>query len=197
MQPPPRRVDAARNRKRLLAAADTVLNSHGAAASLDEIARVAGVGNATLYRHFPTRGRLIEAVYEQRIQDLCDSARDLAAASDPGAALTAWLRFVAAHVTNSRLLREAFLADHPSPADVEPPQATAWHDSLFEAAAPLLARAQDAGAVRPDIGIAELLTFLTAATRAAPLCADRALELLMEGVLPRPALAPARPDTGG
>ncbi|WP_370351232.1 TetR/AcrR family transcriptional regulator [Catenulispora sp. EB89] len=169
----------------MLTAADSVLSSHGAAASLDEIARLAGVGNATLYRHFPTRARPIEAVYEQRIGELCDSARDLSAAPDPGAALTTWLRAVAAHVATSRLLREAFLADHPGPADVEPPQATAWHEALYEAAAPLLSRAQDAGAARPDIGIAELLMFLTAATRTAPQSADRAVELLMEGVLPR------------
>ncbi|ACU71666.1 transcriptional regulator, TetR family [Catenulispora acidiphila DSM 44928] len=194
MPPSPRRADAARNRQRLLTAADTVLNGHGAGASLDEIARVAGVGNATLYRHFPTRGRLIEAVYEQRITELCDKARELTVAPDPGTALTAWLRAVAAHVATSRLLREAFLADHPGPAGVEPPQAAAWHEALFDAAAPLLARAQDAEAVRPDIDIAELLMFLTAATQAAPQRADRALEVLMEGVLPRPVLP--RPGAG-
>lgn len=62
---------------------------------------------------------------------------------------------------------------------------TAWHEALYEAAAPLLSRAQDVGAARPDIGIAELLMFLTAATRTSPQSADRAVELLMEGVLPR------------
>lgn len=183
---PPRRADARRNYERLLAAAETVLNAQGAGASLDDIAKVAGVGNATLYRHFPTRERLIEAVYDQRVRTLCDATEKWAAARRPGEALVGWLREVVVHITESRVLGEAFMAAYQGPADVEPPQITAWHRSVHEAAAPLLAAAQEAGAVRPDLGVVELVALTTAVARAGtPEQAAGFLDLLLEGIVPR------------
>ncbi|NUO98692.1 MAG: TetR/AcrR family transcriptional regulator [Nonomuraea sp.] len=183
---PPRRADAQRNYERLLVAAEAVLDKQGAGASLDDVAKAAGVGNATLYRHFPTRERLIEAVYDQRIRMLCDATRQWAAAAEPGEALIGWLRQVVVHITESRVLGEAFMAAYQGPADVEPPQIALWHRAVQEAAAPLLAAAQDAGAIRPDLGVVEMMALTTAVARAGdPAQADAFLDLLLEGIVPR------------
>src|SRR3984957_16556929 len=125
-----------------------------------------GGGNATLYRHFPTRAKLLEAVYDQRIAELCAAAAELAQPAAPARALHEWLRAVVAHVTDRRVLTDAFLAAYEGPADVEPPQFAAWHDALFEAGRPLLAAAQDAGTARRDLDIAELLALVTGMARA-------------------------------
>jgi AcrR family transcriptional regulator len=184
--PPSRRADAQRNYERLLAAAETALNAHGVGASLDDIARAAGVGNATLYRHFPTREKLIEAVYDQRIQALCAAARELSTAQDPAGALHRWLRAVVAHITESRVLADAFMASYQGPSDAEPPQIAAWHDAVREAALPLLTAAQDAGAARPDLDVTELVGLTTAVARAgSPAHAGRFLDVLLEGIVPR------------
>lgn len=201
---PPLRADARRNRERLLAAAESVLNERGVTASLDDIAKAAEVGNATLYRHFPSREKLIEAVYDQRIRGLCDRAGELLAAPEPGAALVAWLREVVAHLTTSRVLGEAFLAAHAVPAEdgkhgergehgehgrpvgAEPPQIAAWHRAVQEAATPLVLAAREAGAVRSDLDAVELLTLTTAVARAGnPSQAGRFLDVLLTGVVPR------------
>lgn len=182
----PRRADAQRNRERLLAAAEAVLDERGVTASLDDIAKAAAVGNATLYRHFPSREKLIEAVYDQRIRALCASADDLAASREPGEALLAWLRDVVAHITESRVLGEAFTAACEGPGDTEPPQIAAWHRAVHQAAAPLLGAAQDAGTVRSDLDVIELLALTTAVARAGnPAQANRFLDVLLDGVVPR------------
>jgi AcrR family transcriptional regulator len=200
-----RRADAQRNRDRLLAAAEAALNAHGVGASLDDIAKAAGVGNATLYRHFPTRAKLIEAVYDQRIRALCDlagelaqaQARDLAGAAeqelaaardlDPAAALCEWLRAMVVLITDSRLLAEALRAADDGPAGTEPPRMALWHTAMHEAADPLLTAARDAGAVRPDLDIRELMALVGAVARAGgPVQAERFLDILLEGIIPRP-----------
>ncbi|WP_063813192.1 TetR/AcrR family transcriptional regulator [Nocardia anaemiae] len=184
--PPPRRADAQRNRERLLSAAEALLNERGLSASLDDIAKAAGVGNATLYRHFSSREKLIEAVYDQRIRTLCDSAGNLEASRPPGEALVAWLREVVVHITESQVLGEAFMADYEGPADMEPPQVTAWHRAIHQAAAPLLSAAQEVGAIRRDLGVTELLALTTAVARAGnPAQAIHFLEVLLDGVVPR------------
>jgi AcrR family transcriptional regulator len=182
----PQRADARRNRERLLAAAETAFNAQGADASLDDIARAAGVGNATLYRHFPTRAKLLEAVYEQRIDELGTVAAELAQSAAPARALHEWLRAVVAHVTDRRVLTDAFLAAYEGPAGSEPPQFAAWHDALFNAGRPLLAAAQDAGTARRDLDIAEVLALVTGVARAgSPAQAERFLSVLLEGITPR------------
>jgi AcrR family transcriptional regulator len=189
MTPPePRRADAQRNRGRLLTAAEAALNAHGASAPLDDIARAAGVGNATLYRHFPTRADLIEAVYDQRIRQLCAAAAELAEVREPAAALREWLRALVAHITDSRVLADAFTAASEGLGDIEPPQVAAWHSALFDAALPLLTAAQGAGAIRPDLTLMELMALTAAVARAGdPTQAERFLEVLLEGIIPRPA----------
>ena len=184
----PLRADAQRNRERLLAAAETAFNARGAGASLDDIARAAGVGNATLYRHFPTRATLLEAVYDQRIAELCAAAAELADPAAPARALREWLRAVVAHVTDRRVLTDAFLAAYEGPAGIEPPQVAAWHSAIFDAALPLLTAAQGAGAIRPDLSLIELMALTAAVARAGdPAHAERFLDVLLEGIIPRPA----------
>ena len=89
------RADARRNRDRLLAAASAVFEREGAEASLEEVARTAGVGIGTLYRHFPTRADLLEAVYRRNVDELCDGAAALLETLPPDRALEEWMqRFV-------------------------------------------------------------------------------------------------------
>src|ERR1700724_3635164 len=86
------RADARRNRERLLAAATAAFGEHGADAPLDDIARRAGVGIGTLYRHFPTRLALQEGVFRSQVEAVCARGRELAGAPSPGEAFAAWLR---------------------------------------------------------------------------------------------------------
>ena len=180
------RADAQRNRDRLLAAAETALNAQGADASLDDIAKAAGVGNATLYRHFPTRAMLIEAVYDQRIAALCALATELSRTREPGQALHEWLRALVVHITDSRVLAEALMAAHDDSGGADPPQTAAWHTTIFDAAGPLLSSARSAGAIRPDLDFMELMALTAAVARAAdPARAGRFLDILIEGIAPR------------
>jgi AcrR family transcriptional regulator len=105
--PPPTRkprADAERNRERILEVAKGVFTRDGAAASLDEIARLSGVGNATLYRHFPTRDGLIGAVYRSEVEKLAAAEQRFAATMPPIEALRAWMLLFIDHVDNKRLI---------------------------------------------------------------------------------------------
>ena len=101
------RVDAARNRARLLDTAKAAFAAKGSNASLDEIARTAGVGAGTLYRHFPTRDALIEAVYLNETQQLADAATQLAASHPPVEALREWMRLFVDYIATKRVMAEA------------------------------------------------------------------------------------------
>ncbi len=110
--PPPRpvrkpRADAERNRERILAIAKQAFTRDGAAASLDDIARRSGVGNATLYRHFPTRDDLIEAVYRSEVEKLAGAEQRLAATMTPLEALRAWMLLFIDHVAGKMLILPA------------------------------------------------------------------------------------------
>src|SRR5882762_8237451 len=98
----PLRADARRNYDLLIRAADLEFTAHGAAASLEEIARRARLGIGTLYRHFPTRDDLIAGLLEDRLQALIAAAARLARDPSPGAALAAWLRALLAHAASYR-----------------------------------------------------------------------------------------------
>jgi AcrR family transcriptional regulator len=107
--PPPRkpRADAMRNRERLLEVAKEVFTRNGAAASLDDIARRSGIGNATLYRHFPTRDALIEAVYRSEVEKLAAAEQRFAATMPPLEALRAWMLLFIDHVAAKTLILPA------------------------------------------------------------------------------------------
>ena len=138
----PRRADARRNYERVLAAAKEVFGELGVTAPLDEIARRAGVGNATMYRHFPTRRELVIAVYADEVTALCELGRSLAADPSPGDALFRWLRAFITHVATKRELPLAIPDDDRGPAFGAVP-AMARHHACHSIR--LLGRAQDAG----------------------------------------------------
>lgn len=147
----PRRADARRNRERVLAAAQQAFADEGLMVPLDEIARRAGVGAGTVYRHFPTKEALFEAVVVDRIEQMTARARQLSAAGDPGAAFFTLLAHMVDEAELKRDLADAVGGHAPAGALGKP---------LVEAIGTLLARAQDAGAVRADIGIEDLMAIL-------------------------------------
>ena len=106
----PLRADAQRNRDKLLTVAVAAFAEHGIEASLEDIARRAGVGIGTLYRHFPTRDCLMEAVYRHQVELLCDAATDLLATKDPDEALTLWMERFVSHVATKRGMAMALKA---------------------------------------------------------------------------------------
>jgi AcrR family transcriptional regulator len=169
----------------LIAVAREAFAERGADASLDDIARRAGVGPGTLYRHFPTRMALMEAVYRDGVEALCAEARGLLSSPSPGDALADWLRSFLAYVATKRGLAKALTA---MAGDEKPPFFAAYHDMIGEAGAGLLARAQEAGEVRPDLQIWDLLKLVSGIAMSceqAPDCdlmADRLLTLVMDGV---------------
>jgi AcrR family transcriptional regulator len=153
---PKLRADAARNRERVLEAAKAVFSAGGPEASLEAVARRAGVGIGTLYRHFPTREALFEAVYRREVAHLADLAEELRSAPVPVEALRRWLRsnveFVA---TKKGMLAALALAVHGSS------ELYAYtFDRLTKAVGALLERAVAAGEIRPDIGPEDLLRAL-------------------------------------
>jgi AcrR family transcriptional regulator len=158
----PLRADARRNRALLLDAAEAVIAAKGTSASTEEVARAAGVGVGTLFRHFPTKEALLEAVYRARLRRLADDALALRAAEDPGAAFFDYFRTVVARsgtkVAVSDALAEAGVDMHEATAE-------AGH-GLSEALSALLVRAQRAGAVRTDIGLPDVIALLVGASRA-------------------------------
>jgi AcrR family transcriptional regulator len=148
----PKRADARRNYEKVLAAAREAFAEGGESTSLEEIARRAGVGIGTLYRHFPTRQALLEALYVDEVDELCRSAASVDG-GDPWEALSTWFeRFIAYMATKRALAHE--LLEY---MDLDAPLFRTSKASLFAAGEPLLTRAQDAGVVRPDATFSEVM----------------------------------------
>jgi AcrR family transcriptional regulator len=144
----PLRADAVRNREKVLRAAREAFAESGYGVPLDEIAVRAGVGPGTVYRHFPTKEALFEAVVAARLQDLVTDARGRADSSDPGGAFFGFLGRVAAESAAKR--------DLPDAISVE----SSLRDELNAALDVLLQRAQQAGAVRADVRTPDLIVLL-------------------------------------
>ncbi|GLW20595.1 TetR/AcrR family transcriptional regulator [Microbispora triticiradicis] len=185
---PAQRADARRNYGLLLAVAKEEIAAHGPDASLEQIARVAGVGSATLRRHFPSRHALLEAVFRERVETLCARARELTGGSDTRAALLEWLSAVVADAATIRGLATALTLD---PAiDAGAAHEYCCSAQLTEAGEPLVRRAADDGALAPGVTIADLLTLITGIALAtehrpdAAAEADRLLGLAVAGVSP-------------
>ncbi|MBE1535732.1 TetR/AcrR family transcriptional regulator [Actinomadura algeriensis] len=176
--PRPRRADARRNRERVLAAARETFAADGPDASLNEIARRAGVGPGTLYRNFPTRQALQAAVLADRVAHLCGRADELIATVPPAAALAGWLRAFLAHAHSDHGLGGAVLSDPPG---------LDCHQAILEAAARVLTRAQDAGAARPDVAAADMIQLVVGVALATGRGADsgqgqRLLDLVLDAL---------------
>lgn len=151
----PLRADAKRNRDQLLRAAHAAFAERGRDASLEDIARRAGVGVGTLYRHFPSRQELIEAVYVEEVAALCRSAADGAANSWD--ALVQWFDRFVDYVATKRALVEEMMAT----MTMDAPVFRSCHDAIFAAGEPLLARAKAAGAVRPDVEFTDVIRLVS------------------------------------
>jgi AcrR family transcriptional regulator len=185
--PPPRpeprrrrRADAQRNYDLLVSAARAVFHDQGVDAPLDDIARRAGVGNATRYRHFPTRRELIIAVYSEEVAALCAQSQSLLTADRPSEALFNWLQDFIAHVATKRDLARSITDDRPSQRSA---LLDHWRHSMQTAASELLTRAQTAGTIRPDLAASDLLTLATgiALTTTDTTQANRLLSLIRQG----------------
>ncbi|MDR7276340.1 TetR/AcrR family transcriptional regulator [Catenuloplanes atrovinosus] len=184
------RADARRNYALLLAVASEAVAAHGADASLEQIARTAGVGSGTVRRHFPTRHALLAAVFRERVESLCAAARDLSGRLPAREALLEWLRLVTASAATIGGLATALNRDRvAAPGEPHTHCATT---QLTSAGAPLVARATAAGALTPGVTISDLLTLVTGISLAAaphpdPAAeAERLLALTVAGISPVP-----------
>ena len=147
------RADAMRNRERLIEAATRVFGMGAPRASLDAVAREAGVGVGTLYRHFPTRETLFESVYRREVDQLGDLAERLAREAPPVEALRLWLHANVRLVATKRGMVEALQLAASGRDELK----AYSFDRLTAALALLLARGVDAGDVRPDVTARDLL----------------------------------------
>ncbi|MEV7346474.1 helix-turn-helix domain-containing protein [Streptomyces sp. NPDC093544] len=172
----PHRKDAARNYDALMTAAREAFAENGAEASLEDIARRAGVGVGTLYRNFPTRRHLFESVYAAEVNDLCRVAEEVAVL-EPWEALASWLRRFVDYTVTKRAIREAL--------NNESEIFLACRDSMYAAGGPLFERAQKAGQARTDIAFDDLLRMVAGITSTNFLDdaqRDRVLAVALDGV---------------
>ncbi|WP_052847989.1 TetR/AcrR family transcriptional regulator [Streptomyces avicenniae] len=179
------RADAQRNRARLLECAVRAFSEQGPEVTLDAIAREAGVGIGTLYRHFPTREALIEAAYRNELARLCDAVPGLLAELPPDRALRVWMDQFIDYMTTKQGMADALRAVIASGGD---PYATS-RARLDEAVTALLAAGAEAGVVRGDVDPVDLLVGVSgvglAAAPGGRAQAGRLLDLLMDGLRPR------------
>lgn len=186
----PLRADARRNRDRLLQVAREAFAVEGIAVPLDVIARRAGVGPGTLYRHFPTKEALFEAVVHDRLHQLIHLARELGGdpGGDPGAALGTFLDHLLREAAPKQDLVDALVGSGVDIQDAVVATAAVLRDEI----ALLLGRAQAAGAVRADLTAADLMALVSAFLHAmrprsaTPADPARLLSVLLDGMAPRP-----------
>ncbi len=186
------RADARRNYEGLLAAAGAAFAEHGADdVSLEEIARRAGVGIGTLYRHFPTRQALLESVYRDQVEALRARADELLETVPPDVALTAWLRDLLEFGRTKRRLSAALMATLGKDSELISTCSGLMRISVTD----VLTRAQEAGVVRADADPTDLLRLvhaisLTTEWAPDPGQADRLLALVLDGLRSQAASQP-------
>lgn len=176
----PKRADARRNYDKVLAAAREAFAEGGESTSLEEIARRAEVGIGTLYRNFPNRQALLEAVYVGEVEEVCRSAAELADA-EPWEALNSWFERLMGYLATKRALASELLNYMEQDASLF----QSCRSSLFAAGEPLLKRAQDAGAVRPDVTIADVIQLMAGIGKiptADPAQLDHILRIALDGL---------------
>lgn len=187
-----RRADAERNIQRILEAADEVVSRDGADASVEEIARLAGVGPATLYRHFPSRMALMEALFSGRMEALCAGARELAHQADADDALEVWLRAMVSLLIEAQGMLAALTMQGVVESDPEGNFASGIALTL-EAAEELVEEARRRGVIKPDVRAHEVVDLLVGVCMAVDRVrhpelqpdrrAARLLDLILEGLL--------------
>ncbi|HEX6347067.1 TetR/AcrR family transcriptional regulator [Umezawaea sp.] len=182
----PLRADAQRNRDRLVASAFRLFVEQGLDATVDTIAKDAGVGMGTLYRHFPTREALIEAAYRSRLDEVCDAAAELVATVSPEEALRTWMDRFLDYISTKRGLKDALHAVISSGGNPFAHSRRRLHDAL----ATLLAATAAAGVTKPGVNAGDVLLSLSGVSLAAGEPeqreqAGRMLDLLLDGLRPR------------
>jgi AcrR family transcriptional regulator len=149
----PKRADARRNYDKVLAAAREAFAEGGESTALEEIARRAGVGIGTLYRNFPNRQALLETLYLEEVEGICRMAEEQRGSADPWEALTSWFeRFIGYIAT-----KQALAAELTNYLDRDAQLFKSSRAALWAAGEPLLTRAQEAGVVRPDAEIGDVM----------------------------------------
>lgn len=177
----PLRADAARNRARVLEVAYDTFAAEGLAVPIDEIARRAGVGAGTVYRHFPTKEELFCAVFSDRIRRIGEQARELLESEGPGEALFAFLGVMVRTFPTDHGLADA-LAGYGIDLATAAPGAEA---GFLAALAELLTAAQNAGTVRRDVGVMEVKALMLVCKSAQLYgddVAERAAEVIVDGL---------------
>jgi AcrR family transcriptional regulator len=180
------RADARRNRERVLAAAEAVFAEMGLRASVEEVARHAGVGVGTVCRHFPTKQALVEAVLEAMYEALVDDARTALDDPDPGAAFRSFFVALARFQARHRALAEQMATAIDLPASARPTR-----EALRSAITELVANAQAAGAIRSDIGPADVAMLFSGVAHTTvvageiqPMLHERYVNVILDGLRP-------------
>jgi AcrR family transcriptional regulator len=176
----PKRADARRNYEKLLTAAADAFTENGTAASLEDIARRADVGIGTLYRHFPTRQDLLEAVYVDEVEEMSRKANDLVDL-DPWDALVTWLRQFVRYAATKRALADEMM----NTIDSEAPVFVSCRTAITAAGDMLLQRAQEAGEVRKDTNftdVGRMVAGIASIRTVDPGQIDRILDVALDGL---------------
>jgi AcrR family transcriptional regulator len=180
----PKRADARRNYEKVLAAAREAFAEGGESTALEDIARRAGVGIGTLYRHFPNRQALLEAVYVNEVEEVCRSAAELDG-TDPWEALNAWFERLMGYLATKQALAHELLNYLGTDAALF----QVCRTSLYEAGAPLLKRAQEAGVVRQDVEFPEVMQMVVGIAKipaSDPSQVDHILRIALDGLRYQP-----------
>jgi AcrR family transcriptional regulator len=181
----PKRADARRNYEKVLAAARDAFAEGGESTALEEIARRAGVGIGTLYRHFPNRQALVEALYVDEVEEVCRLALEQPEDADPWEALNTWLERFIAYVATKRVLA----AELMNYLDKDAPVFKTCRTELWAAAEPLLTRAQAAGVVRRDAEIGDVMHMVMGIAKVPttdPAQTEHILRMALDGLRYRP-----------
>jgi|SRR5947209_15129516 len=175
----PKRADARRNRERVLVAAREAFATGGESTALEEIARRAGVGIGTLYRHFPTRQALLEALYVKEVEEVCRSAGQPGDV-DPWHAFNGWCERLISYLATKRALAGELL----NYLDADAPLFKECRSGLYTAGEPLLKRAQDAGVVRPDVEFSHVMQMVVGISKipSDPAQIEHILRIALDGL---------------
>jgi AcrR family transcriptional regulator len=179
----PRRVDARRNRERVLEVAREAFATGGESTALEQIARRAGVGIGTLYRHFPNRQALLEALYVNEVEEICRSAEQTDDA-DPWRAFHDWCGRLIGYLATKRALAAELL----NYLDEDAPLFKECRSGLYATGEPLLKRAQDAGVVRPDVEFSHVMQMVVGISKipSDPPQIERILRIALDGLRYQP-----------
>jgi AcrR family transcriptional regulator len=182
----PKRADARRNYDKVLAAAREAFAEGGESTALEEIARRAGVGIGTLYRNFPNRQALLETLYLEEVEGICRMAEEQRESADPWEALTSWFeRFIGYIAT-----KQALAAELTNYLDRDAQLFKSSRAALWAAGEPLLTRAQEAGVVRPDAEIGDVMHMVMGIAKipsADPSQTTHIVRIALDGLRYRPA----------